>query len=77
MGVIIVSLIAGSIGLPLLLRGLALPDDPSSQAEEDRAGVAAAEAAIAEIEHVEHKLGAGRRDADVYMAGGALHGVLS
>jgi monovalent cation/hydrogen antiporter len=71
MGVIIVSLIAGSIGLPLLLRGLELPDEPSYQAEEDRARVAAAEAAIAEIERVQHKLAAGRKDADVYMAAAA------
>jgi CPA1 family monovalent cation:H+ antiporter len=71
MGVIIVSLVAASIGLPLLLRGLEMPADPSYQAEEDRARVAAAEAAIAEIEHVQHTLAAGRRDADVYMAAAA------
>jgi CPA1 family monovalent cation:H+ antiporter len=71
MGVIIVSLIAASIGLPLLLRGLEMPDEPSYQAEEDRARVAAAEAAIAEVERVQHKLAAGRRDADVYIAAAA------
>lgn len=71
MGVIIVSLVAASIGLPLLLRGLEMPADPFYQAEEDRARVAAAEAAIAEIEHVQHTLAAGRRDADVYMAAAA------
>jgi CPA1 family monovalent cation:H+ antiporter len=68
MGVIVVSLIAASIGLPLLLRGLEMPTEPSHQAEEDRARVAAAEAAIAEIERVQHKLAAGRKDADVYIA---------
>lgn len=68
MGVIIVSLIAASIGLPWVLRGLEMPAEPTYQAEEDRARVAAAEAAIAEIERVQHELAAGRKDADVYMA---------
>jgi CPA1 family monovalent cation:H+ antiporter len=68
MGVIIVSLVAASIGLPLLLKGLKMPAEPSYQAEEDRARVVAAEAAIAEIERVQHKLAAGRKDADVYIA---------
>lgn len=71
MGVIIVSIIAGSIGLPLLLRGVELPDEPSHQAEEDRARIAAAEAAIAEIERVQHELAAGRKNADIYMASAA------
>ncbi|HXS41451.1 MAG TPA: Na+/H+ antiporter [Stellaceae bacterium] len=71
MGVIIVSLVAASIGLPLLLRGLEMPAEPSYQAEEDQARVAAAEAAIAEIERVQHTLAAGRRDADVYIAAAA------
>jgi CPA1 family monovalent cation:H+ antiporter len=71
MGVIIVSLIVASIGLPLLLRGLEMPAEPSSQAEEDRARVAAAEAAITEIERVQHELAAGRHDADVSMAAAA------
>ncbi len=71
MGVIIVSIIAASIGLPLLLRGLEMPAEPSYQEEEDRVRVAAAEAAIAEIERVQHKLAAGRRDADVYIAAAA------
>lgn len=71
MGVIIVSLIVASIGLPLLLRGLEMPAEPSYQAAEDQARVAAAEAAIAEIERVQHTLAAGRSDADVYMAAAA------
>jgi monovalent cation/hydrogen antiporter len=40
-GVIIVSLIAGSLRLPHLLRGLKLPPEPSHQEDEDRARVAA------------------------------------
>jgi monovalent cation/hydrogen antiporter len=72
MGVIIVSIIAASIGLPLLLRKLEMPPEPSYQAEEDRARVAAAEAAIAEIERIQHELAVGRDDADVYMAAGRV-----
>jgi CPA1 family monovalent cation:H+ antiporter len=71
MGVIIVSLITASIGLPLLLRGLDVPAEPSSQAEEDQARVAAAEAAIAEVERVQHTLAADRKDADIYIAAAA------
>jgi CPA1 family monovalent cation:H+ antiporter len=68
MGVIIVSIVAASVGLPLLLRGLEMPPEPSYQLEEDQARVAAAEAAITEIEQIQHKLAAGPDDADVYMA---------
>lgn len=49
MSVIILSLLAATFFLPLLLRGLELPPEPSRQAEEDAARIAAAEAAIAEI----------------------------
>jgi len=44
------SLVVASIGLPRLLRGLDLPDEPSHHLEEDRARNAAAAAAIAAIE---------------------------
>lgn len=71
MGIIIVSLVTASIGLPWLLRGLEMPAEPTYQAEEDRARVAAAEAAIAEVERVQHKLAAGRKDADLYIAAAA------
>lgn len=70
-GVIIVSLILASIGLPLLLRGLTMPAEPSKQAEEDEARVASAQAAISAIENVQHHLAEGRSDADVYAAAGA------
>lgn len=50
-GVIICSLLAASIGLPLVLRGFELPSEASDQQEEDWARVAAAEAAIQAIEH--------------------------
>ena len=53
MGVIILSLVAASVGLPLLLKGLDMPVDPSRDAEETAARMAAAHAAIAEIERIE------------------------
>lgn len=68
MGVIIVSLIAASVGLPLLLRGLALPPEPSHLAQEDATRIAAAEAAIAAVEQAEHAMAEGRPDADIYVA---------
>ena len=68
MGVIIVSLIVASIGLPILLRGLKMPAEPSHQAEEDAARIASAQAAIAAIERAEHDMAEGRSDADIYVA---------
>ena len=68
MGVIITSLVVASIALPWLLHGLEMPAEPSRQAEEDRARVAAAQAAIAAIERVQHDLAEGRSDADLYVA---------
>ena len=65
-GVIIVSLVAASVSLPVLLKGLELPPEPSQQEEEDRARIAAAEAAIQAIEQAQHHLGQGRSDADLY-----------
>lgn len=68
-GVIIVSLIAASIGLPLLLEDLELP----AEAEEgvyDTARVTAAEAAIRAIEQAQHALAEGRTDADLYAQAG-------
>ena len=70
-GVIIVSLVAASIGLPLLLHGLTMPAEPSRQAEEDRARIAAARAGIQAVEGVQHALPEGRDDADVYDAAAA------
>ncbi len=68
MGVIIVSLIVASIGLPLVLRGLALPPEPSHLVEEDKARIEAARAAIAAVEQTEHAMAEGRDDADRYVA---------
>lgn len=69
-GVIIVSLVAASVCLPYLLKNLELPPEPSQQEEEDRARVAAAEAAIQAIEQAQHDMGEGRGDADLYIETG-------
>jgi monovalent cation/hydrogen antiporter len=69
-GVIIVSLVAASFSLPFLLKGLELPPEPSQQEEEDRARIAAAEAAIQAIEQAQHHMGEGRSDADLYTDAG-------
>lgn len=69
-GIIIVSLVAASLGLPYLLKGLKLPPEPSYQEEEDHARIAAAEAAIVAIERALHDRGDGG-DADVYTDVGA------
>jgi CPA1 family monovalent cation:H+ antiporter len=65
-GVIVVSLVAASIGLPVLLKGLELPPEPTHQQEEDAARIAAAEAAIRTIEKLSHAMGEGRVDANLY-----------
>lgn len=65
-GVIITSLAAASIGLPLLLKDLELPPEPHGDEQEDRARAAAAEAAIKAIEERQHAMGEGTRDEDLY-----------
>jgi CPA1 family monovalent cation:H+ antiporter len=70
-GVIIVSLVMASIGLPYLLRDLQLPPDPRDREEEDLVRIAAAEAAILGVERATHDLGAGRGDTDIYAEVGA------
>ena len=69
-GVIIVSLAVASIALPILLNGLTMPPEPSLQAEEDAARVAAAEAAIGAIEVAQHDLAERDGNADFYSAAG-------
>jgi CPA1 family monovalent cation:H+ antiporter len=66
-GVIIVSLVVASVGLPILLKGLHLPPEPSHQREEDEARVKGAQAAIRAIEALQHDMGEGRPDADIYV----------
>ncbi len=65
-GVIILSLVAASIGLPYLLKGLKLPPEPTEDRRENIARVAAARAAIKAIERKQHELGQGRSDANLY-----------
>jgi CPA1 family monovalent cation:H+ antiporter len=65
-GVIIISLLAATFALPFLLKGLQLPHEPSHEETEDRARIASAQAAIKAIEQLQHDLGEGRDDADMY-----------
>ncbi len=67
MGVIIVSLVVASVGLPWLLNGLQMPAEPSQQVEIEAARLAAARAAIAEVERVEHALAEADGDADIHV----------
>lgn len=67
MGVIILSLVVASVGLPVLLNGLEMPSD-SEEAAENRVRIAAAEAAIAAIGHLQHNLAEGRSDADTFVS---------
>ncbi|WP_337189227.1 Na+/H+ antiporter [Phenylobacterium sp.] len=66
-GVILVSLVVASLGLPRVLRGLEPPREPSHQVEIDQTRVAAAQAAIRAIETAQHDLSAGRDDTDLYI----------
>lgn len=70
-GVIVTWLVAASIALPWLLAGLQMPLEASLQAEEDNARIAAARAAIVEIERVQHDRVEGASDADVHLAAAA------
>jgi len=70
-GVIIVSLVMASIALPRLLHNLELPPEPSYQRLEDHARMAAAEAAIKAVEAMQHEMGEGQHDADLYADVGA------
>lgn len=65
-GVILSSLVIASLTLPLLLHGLALPGEDAAT-ERDRTRLAAAKAAIAELERLQHEMAEGRDDADQYV----------
>ncbi|AIT82552.1 hypothetical protein JI59_24090 (plasmid) [Novosphingobium pentaromativorans US6-1] len=67
MGVIVLSLGAAAIDLPLMMRGLEMPAEPSRDAEIEAAHSAVAEATIAKIERVQHQLAEGRKDADLHV----------
>jgi monovalent cation/hydrogen antiporter len=70
-GVIVLSLLIASMALPPLLAGYDIMPEPSYAAEEDRARRAASDAAIREIERVQHQMAEGRSDADIYAAAAA------
>lgn len=65
-GVILVSLVVATVGLPGVLKGLELPPEPSHQQAVDQARVAAAHAAIRAIESEQHAMGEGQGDPDLY-----------
>lgn len=69
--VILLSLTVASIGLPRLLKGLELPEEPAPLLEEDRARQAAATAAIAAIEKAQHNLPHAASDAEIYTSAAA------
>ena len=69
--VILLSLILASIGLPYLLKGLELPPEPSHEEQEDRARMAAAQAAVSAIKRAQHELGEGRPDVELYDEAGS------
>lgn len=64
--VIISSLVGASVFLPLLLKGLRLPDEHAADEAESAARDASAEAAMVAIEKVQHELAAGRPDPEIY-----------
>ncbi|SEM99056.1 sodium/proton antiporter, CPA1 family [Sphingomonas gellani] len=70
-GVIIVSLILATLTLPILLKGLALPAQPSGQEEEDAARISTAKAAVRAIERHQHALAEEHDDPDLYTAAGS------
>jgi len=70
-GVIIFSLVAASLGLPVVLKRLELPPASLHEDEEDRARVAAAEAAIMAIGRAQDEADSGGIDADIYADVGA------
>ncbi len=65
--VILMSLLLATMGMPHLLNGLTLPEEPTGRREEDRARHEAAAAAIAAVEMARHALSAEHVvDADLY-----------
>ncbi|MEH3107601.1 MAG: Na+/H+ antiporter [Sphingomonas fennica] len=70
-GVIIVSLVLATIALPILLKGLVLPPEPSRQAEEEGARIALSKAAVRAIERHQHALAEDHDDPDLFAAAGA------
>jgi CPA1 family monovalent cation:H+ antiporter len=70
--VIIVSMLAASVGLPRLLLGLAMPSDSADEEQRYRARGIAAEAAIRAIEQAAHEGASADQDAEIYADAAAL-----
>ncbi len=64
-GVIVASLVAASLLLPSLFRGLHLPPEPGEEEAEDRARIAASEAALAALARAEREGADAPEDADL------------
>jgi len=64
--VIIVSLLAASIGLPRLLIGVEMPADSTAEEERYRARSVAAHSAIRAIERASHEMARGEGEAELY-----------
>ncbi|PZP84678.1 MAG: Na+/H+ antiporter [Azospirillum brasilense] len=65
-GVIILSLVAASIGLPMVLKGLRLPPEPRHTKNEDDVRRTAAKRAIRAVEQVQHEKG-GTQGPDMHL----------
>jgi hypothetical protein len=63
-GVILCSLVLAAVVLPLLLRGLSLPPETGIGVARDQARLVAANAAIAELDVMQHRMAEGRDDPD-------------
>jgi CPA1 family monovalent cation:H+ antiporter len=67
-GVIVVSLSLASIGLPRLLNGLELPQEPQSEVEEAQARIAGANAAIKALELAQSAIPPGGEEAELRLS---------
>ena len=63
---IIASLVAAFLFLPRLLRNMPFPPEPGEEEAEDRARLAASNAALAAIRRVQHEAASQARDPDLY-----------
>ncbi|MDE1145686.1 MAG: Na+/H+ antiporter [Azospirillaceae bacterium] len=65
-GVILVSLVGASVGLPLLLRHLDMPEEDAAVEEERTAEVALARAALRRLEQAHQAIAPGSAESDLY-----------
>jgi CPA1 family monovalent cation:H+ antiporter len=64
-GVIVISLVIASVGLPMLLKDLKLPPESAHEKQEDDARLASAEAAIKAVERFHQRLSEVEADAEI------------